>query len=118
MPGIEIFVNAFTMFVHRICLCYEILCDFTYEICYFTNGAYYQDIVILYRKPGYLIGTCCCFRYLMNHLNNLFAGAFEMRDMSPIPVNQQKATPSQGQTDYHPATNTQVPKLITCYTVY
>ena len=36
-------------------------------------------------------------RYLMNHLNNLFAGAFESRDMSPIPVNQQKATPSQGQ---------------------
>lgn len=33
----------------------------------------------------------------MNHLNNLFAGAFETRDMSPLPVNQQKATPSQGQ---------------------
>ena len=41
--------------------------------------------------------TC---RYLMNHLNNLFAGAFESRDMSPIPVNQQKATPSQGQAIY------------------
>lgn len=36
----------------------------------------------------------------MNHLNNLFAGAFESRDMSPIPVNQQKATPSQGQAIY------------------
>ncbi|KAJ8298961.1 hypothetical protein KUTeg_023021 [Tegillarca granosa] len=33
--------------------------------------------------------------YLNNHLNDLFCGAFEERDIKPIPVKQQKATASQ-----------------------
>lgn len=31
-------------------------------------------------------------RYLHNHLTNLFAGAWEVRDLSPLPVHVPKAT--------------------------
>nr|XP_022322803.1 acetolactate synthase-like protein [Crassostrea virginica] len=50
--------------------------------------------------------------YLMNHLNNLFAGAFESRDMSPIPVNQQKATPSQVQKTIELITRAKKPVVL------
>nr|XP_011438919.2 2-hydroxyacyl-CoA lyase 2 [Crassostrea gigas] len=50
--------------------------------------------------------------YLMNHLNNLFAGAFEKRDMSPIPVNQQKATPSQVQKSIELITKAKKPVVL------
>ncbi|XP_052692052.1 2-hydroxyacyl-CoA lyase 2-like, partial [Crassostrea angulata] len=50
--------------------------------------------------------------YLMNHLNNLFAGAFETRDMSPIPVNQQKATPSQVQKSIELITKAKKPVVL------
>ena len=36
------------------------------------------------------------FRYLTTYINNMFAGAFdEKRDMSPLPVTQPMAQPSQ-----------------------
>ncbi|XP_048726938.2 2-hydroxyacyl-CoA lyase 2-like isoform X1 [Ostrea edulis] len=50
--------------------------------------------------------------YLMNHLNNLFAGAFETRDMSPLPVNQQKATPSQVQKSIELITKAKRPVVL------
>ena len=36
------------------------------------------------------------FRYLQNHLSNLFAGAWESRDVTPLPVNQPMASKGQG----------------------
>ncbi|CAM9861217.1 unnamed protein product [Lampetra planeri] len=36
--------------------------------------------------------------YLLNHLRNLFAGAWEPRDMSPLPIQRPMATPEQVQT--------------------
>lgn len=33
-----------------------------------------------------------CLRYLHNHLTNLFAGAWEIRDLSPLPVHIPQAT--------------------------
>ena len=38
------------------------------------------------------------YRYLQNHLNNLFAGAFEDRDMSPLEVRIPQPTANQGQS--------------------
>lgn len=35
------------------------------------------------------------FRYLENHLSNLFAGAWETRDVSPLPVDIPQATNDQ-----------------------
>lgn len=34
-------------------------------------------------------------RYLENHLNNLFAGAWESRDVSPLPVDIPQASDDQ-----------------------
>lgn len=40
-------------------------------------------------------------RYLNNHLMNLFAGAWETRDVSPLPVDIQQATDDQvGLSDF------------------
>lgn len=37
-----------------------------------------------------------CFRYLQNYVDDLFAGAWEKRDTTPLPVSQPKATDAQG----------------------
>lgn len=45
---------------------------------------------------NYLIFVVCFLqRYLHNHLMNLFAGAWEPRDMSPLPVHIPQATDNQ-----------------------
>lgn len=39
-------------------------------------------------------------RYLSNHVNNLFAGAWEPRDVTPLKVSRSMASPSRGKQIY------------------
>lgn len=43
---------------------------------------------------------CLLIRYLNNHLMNLFAGAWETRDVSPLPVHIPQATDDQVISDF------------------
>ena len=44
-----------------------------------------------------MVGALPVSRYLQNHLNNLFAGAWEPRDTTPLPVSVPQASSSQSE---------------------
>ena len=47
------------------------------------------------KKTSLLITHLISYRYLQNYVNDLFAGAWEKREVTPIPVSQPMASQSQ-----------------------